>query len=363
MIDFIVDVPADRDPIVLQLTDPQIANGANVTGGGEGSAQDWWRTYDAETLCYPYIRETIEQTNPDLILVTGDMIYGEFDHDGSTLQDFIRFMDSFKIPWAPVFGNHDNAGRQTVDAQCAMLEAGEYCLFEQRTLTGNGNYTVGLRQDGKLQRVFFMMDSNGCGGRISGTGNSHTVNTTGFGQDQVDWFTETAQSITALSPSTKFTFAFHIQLAAFADAFAKYGFDNATTKTNPINIDSRPDKAAGDFGYLGRDLKSSWDEDRTVYNRIKSLGADSILVGHEHCNSASVVYDGIRFQYGQKCSTYDRANYVVNGAVMAKDNNFTNDIPILGGTVLPLSAADGAIKEPYIYYCENAGGNIDWSKM
>ena len=38
---------------------------------------------------------------------------------------------------------------------------------------------------------------------------------------------------------------------------------------------------------------------------IKALGVDSILVGHEHANSASAVYDGIRFQYGQKTGTYE----------------------------------------------------------
>jgi len=36
-------------------------------------------------------------------------------------------------------------------------------------------------------------------------------------------------------------------------------------------------------------------------------------------------------------------------------------IPMIGGTVIPLSKKDGSIKNPYIYLCENAGGEIDWS--
>lgn len=64
-------------------------------------------------------------------------------------------------------------------------------------------------------------------------------------------------------------------------------------------------------------LKGAWDLDGSVWEGIKKLGADSVFVGHEHCNSASVVYDGIRCQYGQKSSTYDRANYVQrDGAIV-----------------------------------------------
>jgi cystathionine beta-lyase family protein involved in aluminum resistance len=33
----------------------------------------------------------------------------------------------------------------------------------------------------------------------------------------------------------------------------------------------------------------------------------------------------------------------------------------MGGTVIPL-AADGTIKNPYIYYCGYANGQIDWSQ-
>jgi hypothetical protein len=34
----------------------------------------------------------------------------------------------------------------------------------------------------------------------------------------------------------------------------------------------------------------------------------------------------------------------------------------MGGTVIPLSAQDGAIKNPYIYYCGYPQGAIDWSQ-
>ena len=81
---------------------------------------------------------------------------------------------------------------------------------------------------------------------------------------------------------------------------------------------------------------------------------DSIFVGHEHCNSASVVYEGVRCQYGQKISTYDRANFVgIDGRIVG---TYFGDITgtrkaIMGGTVIPLSAKTGEITKPYIYLC------------
>ncbi len=50
----------------------------------------------------------IKRENPDLIIVTGDQVLTKWN-DIAT-QQFADFMDSFKIPWAPVFGNHDMEG-------------------------------------------------------------------------------------------------------------------------------------------------------------------------------------------------------------------------------------------------------------
>lgn len=87
---------------------------------------------------------------------------------------------------------------------------------------------------------------------------------------------------------------------------------------------------------------------------MKALGADSILVGHEHCNSASVVYDGIRFQYGQKIGEYDRINFRSDDGTIIGGPAYNTKLgtPILGGTVMELSESTGEISNAYIYYCK-----------
>lgn len=347
ILDFVVDVEEKRDITVLQLTDTQIIDSSQERRAGRLSSYStvYWAKDKIEERCFGCLKKTIEEVKPDLIILTGDLVYGEFDDDGSSLRALIDFMESFKIPWAPVFGNHDNESEKGADWQCEQLENAENCLFRQRTLTGNGNYSVGIRQGKRLKRIFFMLDSNGCGGMSDATySNGHSSKACGFGDDQIEWYTQVISQIAEFYPYTKISFAFHIQLQAFADAFAKYGFTNSETLSNPINIDLLEKKVDGDFGYLGSPLKSAWDLDKSVWNGLKKLGVDSIYVGHEHCNSASVVYDGVRCQYGQKSGTYDRANYVQGDGTIVGSFRKAGK-PIIGGTVIILSEEDGAIKE------------------
>lgn len=358
--DFVVQIPEGRNPIVLQLTDPQIIDATQQRYEERlGGLYAQYLPENMDARCFDYMRQTIETVNPDLIILTGDLVYGEFDDKGTSFTKFVEFMDSFGVPWAPVMGNHEAESTRGVDWQCDALANSTYCLFDRKELTGNGNYSVGIAQGGKLIRVFYMVDSNGTGASPQSLANGHTKTSAGFGQDQIDWYTDEITAIHTLSPDTKISFAFHIQIAAFADAYAKYGFTNSGTANNPINIDLLKNKEDGDFGYLGWDLKGAWDTDKTVFTGLKALGVDSIFIGHEHCNSASVVWEGIRFQFGQKSSTYDRYNYVdmASGAVVGSYDD--GGIPLVGCTVIPLCAGTGEIVDPYIFLCKNAGGNID----
>ncbi|MBR2903217.1 MAG: hypothetical protein IKC37_01080, partial [Clostridia bacterium] len=136
----------------------------------------------------------------------------------------------------------------------------------------------------------------------------------------------------------------------------------------------------GDIGALywlwqGDPVPDFWDTagihgtyDNTIFNQIKALGTDSFFFGHMHSNSASIVYDGIRFQYGQKCSTYDTTQFITSDGSISygniyydADGNCTSGMPLVGGTVNPMDKDTGELKNPYIYYCTGAGKEIDWA--
>lgn len=352
MVDFLIELPKEKTPVVLQLSDPQMLDSSQAVegrlSGGEG---EYWAKDKKEERCFKYIREIIDNTNPDLILIAGDIVYGEFDHDGSALLSFVDFMEGFGIPWAPVFGNHETESRMGADWQCAQLEGAKHCLFKQRTLTGNGNYTVGIKQGDSITRVFYMMDSNSGYPSEKSIANGHSQHCAGFGNDQIEWYTNSIKEIRRAYPDVKISFMFHIAIFAFEQAFAKYGYTrDRSQNVFPIIIDNI-DKSGADFGTIISPTPT-WDKDDTVWNGFKALGVDLVMVGHDHELFASVVYEGVRLQFGLKSSTYD-SNIYVDEAGVLKKSWVPAGTPVIGATVMELSPCNGAVERAYNYFCKN----------
>jgi hypothetical protein len=159
-----------------------------------------------------------------------------------------------------------------------------------------------------------MLDSNGCGGASAESlANGHTTSNIGFGQDQIEWYKAVLSNIKEISPETKFSAVFHIQLSVMNDAIGQYG-------EIPLNLYEIGRN--GDYGYINAPTKLAWDSDKTVYNGLKTLGVDSIINGHEHWNNGGLYYDGVRFIYGLKSSTYDRYNSIASdGRVVTEEKD------------------------------------------
>ena len=349
LVDFTVDVESGRDIRVLQLTDIQIIQSEQQRSAGRIGEEHarLWSTARAEENYQSHIRKLVEEYKPDLIVMTGDNVYGEFDDSGAALKELIGFMDSLKIPWAPVFGNHDNESEMGVDWQCEQFVNSKYALFKQRELSGNGNYTVGVRQGGVYKRVFFMLDSNGCGNMSDKSyQNGHARNYPGFGEDQIEWYTGLSAKMRKEYKNVKLTACFHIPPFIFSTALQKYGYEVGISylNENPINLEKVG--TDGDFGYAGTESGPLWDQTLEVWNSFHDGGFDSILVGHEHCNSYSVTYEGVRLQFGQKSSAYDHQNFLQNDGTIVGgfySSELADATPIIGGTAMDLTEKDGSI--------------------
>ena len=351
MTDFIIKVENGKTPIVLQITDTQIIDSSqqrNADRLGDILTKRWAKD-KKEEHCYRYVRQIVQKSSPDLIIITGDIIYGEFDDDGSALIDFINFMDSLGVPWAPVFGNHEAESKKGIKWQCEQFEKSKYCLFKTRELTGFGNYSVGIVQGDELLRVFYMMDSNGgYAASESSLSTEHYQRAQGFGQDQIDWCAKSVKDIKIKFPDVKLSLAYHIPMVAFSNAFLeKYNrlpFDKGALDLDEFGKD-------GDFGYLSGVLEG-WDENLNVWKEMKNLGFDSMFVGHLHQNSASIMYEGVRLQFGLKSSTYDSVNYINEQGEIVHSFECAGS-PIIGGTVIPVSCEDGSINPYHLLYEES----------
>lgn len=118
--------------------------------------------------------------------------------------------------------------------------------------------------------------------------------TQGIYEDQIAWYTETAEAVNAAAGKTVPSLAFfHIPVYALHEAMEeKYG-PNAGL---PLETDQD-----GDFGKAVNDTAGDCvDRENVFFNAAKEAGTIGMFMGHLHRNSCSVVWEGIRMTMGLK---------------------------------------------------------------
>ena len=318
--DFALALPHDRRQVrILQLTDMQVIDSSQrrVPDRLRADEIEAWTPDRFDALCGDHVRSLVAQAKPDLIILTGDLVYGSFDDSGSTFSWFCRMMDSLGVPWAPVFGNHDNESRRGVDWQCEMLSGCQNCLFRRGDVTGNGNYSIALVIGERLVRVIHMVDSNGC----KGSDDPAVTRECGIYPDQLASISETTEAIRLANGDAVPAFmAFQIPTVDFREVEYQKGYrtDERTKYTIGVDVPS----SDGDFGFQLETHRAKLVELDGFTDFLHETGIDGVFVGHFHATSTVIDYAGVRWVYGLKTGQYD---YHVPGQ--------------LGGTLITL--ADG----------------------
>ena len=299
--DFTVKQTGDSFKI-LQFTDTQIIDSSQSVRE-DRLCQELKEKYKPENmneLLFDDMDKLVRETSPDLIVVTGDIIVGEFDGSGKVLRTFADKMDSYGVPWAPAFGNHDNECVRGVNFQCELLKKSKRCLFEKGTTTGFGNYTIGITdENGKLLRLVFMMDTNGCLYASEKSLEEGVKNTLGFASDQMTWLENTYRSISEECGEVPSVVCFHIVVRDFVELLNRKGyFDKNDFRFHDITEDEN------DFGSI-HEMMNPGTDPISVLSSFKKAHVDGAFFGHSHKNDASVYSDGIRWSFGVKTGRYD----------------------------------------------------------
>lgn len=307
----------DRPFRVLQLSDMQIINIADTRNATRDrqikNAYFKEGVPDMDVRCFQYVYELVERTKPDLIVLCGDNIYGEFDDKGEMLKLMIERMEELGVPWAPLFGNHDAESRMGITRQMERLGNAPTCLFTEGNCTGHSNYAIRICcPDGTDITTLYLLDTNGC----VTVGNPHAPeegitadnidydkieHCMGIYPDQIAWYRKTAEHLAQVNgrkvPSLAF---FHIPIHMYDVAFEKeYGY--------VFGQDFHADHS-GDQGVLCEHNKAHVDPDDSFYRMARSVGTNGFFTGHEHKNDAVIHHDGAVFAYGVKTgiATYYR---------------------------------------------------------
>ncbi len=246
--------------------------------------------------------ELVRKADPDLIILTGDVIFPvpAQSYSVNNLVPFVQLcylMNEIGVPWTVVFGNHDTEPGSRYGAD-KLREVMFYQKWEPgyEALDGNmqtllyadvqphcfGRYQQVIRlcnANGELQRLLFCLDSNDY---VNGNPLEYDC----IHEDQVAWYRETVEAASAEVGHTVPSFAFfHIPIPEYDEAY------QALQAGSP--------DAVYLFGTNGEKI-SSPPRDSGLFDVMLELGStQAVFVGHDHINNTAIRYKGIDLVYSK----------------------------------------------------------------
>ncbi len=270
----------DKDFVILNLADVQMCD-----------LEDFFN----RKIIHKEISYLIEQTKPDLITLTGDQTWS--NENLISLKSLISWLDSYKIPYAPVFGNHDygntkNSATAELNYCCDLYEKSKYCLFSRgpSNLGTLGNYVINIMEEDKIYKTLYMLDA----------GYEDIITT-----QQIEWFKWNAEGLKNLNGG-EYTSAMcfmHKPLPEYSVAYRKYRSGSAEAE------------AIGDV-HIHYSLGGT--SQNGFFDAAKERGVLDVVCGHQHGNNFTIKYNNVRLTFatktGQLGGYYNDGTVNLNGA-------------------------------------------------
>ena len=261
------------------------------------------------------IDQVVERTQPDLITVLGDTLNDDTTYTTVEMpKKIVNLIDSYNVPWAPIFGNHDNITYKPegskkyggVEYLEELFAESNNCLYVRgpEEIQGSSNYIVNVVKEGtnKLVESLIFLDSYHVG--LDATN-------TAFYVDAVNYVKELNDNVTPRSIVFE-----HVPIPQYGTLFT------AAENEELHNISGVPfrDPITG--------------TDASLFPKIKELGSTkAVISGHDHEIAFVADYEGVNLVYALKSSIGDDPG----------GNAYSH---LLGGMLLTL---DGENEEKFDY--------------
>ena len=267
-----------------------------------------WMCHGKDLKALNAVAAMVTEEKPDLVIVTGDIAYPIPVQAGTSdnLEEaklFATLMENLGVYWTVTFGNHDTEAYSKYDrAQIADFYENsgfKYCLFKSgpEDIDGFGNNVINIKNSkGEITQSIFTFDSHAY--------LNHDI--LGFGYDydniresQVEWYRECVKNFTAYNrsvsnmenPVPKSTAFFHIPLKEYQDAWYEYLNNGFKDTENAKLIEG----TAGEGGII---VYPGVGEDSLFEAMLELDSTKGVFCGHDHDNSFTMEYKGIRLCYG-----------------------------------------------------------------
>lgn len=266
----------------------------------------------ASDIALERIDEVLEAERPDLVVLTGDVIYAAPADKG--MRTVLERVSVHNVPFVVTFGNHDDEQGMTRAQLYDVIRTVPGNVQPDRGEQASPDYVLTVRSsDGKGRdaAVLYFFDSHSYS-KLEGVKGYDWLTF-----DQVEDYRNLSASFTAANgghPLPALSF-FHIPLPEY---------NQAASSEEAILIGTRMEKACAPALNTG------------MFTAMKEAGdVMGVFVGHDHDNDYAVMWHGILLAYGRYTGGNTVYNHLSNGArvIVLKEGLRTFDtwIDLAGG--------------------------------
>lgn len=242
------------------------------------------------------IDSMVSLESPDCIMITGDLVYGKPCE--VVIRRLVEQLDSYSIPWAVMFGNHDAEQNLSRAEMSALYVQGKWCLNKLNDKGELADVEIPVLKDGKPLWYMYAMDSNDYS-PIKGIGTYGY-----FSFEQVGWMLGCCKARTAedgaVAPSVAF---FHIPLTEYIDAWALLDNPRQGVRDRDHCIGLRGENVG--HGALNTGMFAAMKQGGSIRG---------VFVGHDHDSDFVACYKGIALCYGRFSGSDTVYNNIPRGA-------------------------------------------------
>ncbi|HJV78463.1 MAG TPA: metallophosphoesterase family protein, partial [Paludibacter sp.] len=234
----------------------------------------------------------LDQVKPDLVFFTGDIVTDEKMQQA--WDEVLTLVTDRKIPWAVVFGNHDDEQCSSRAQIMSYITSKPFCYASSgpADVKGVGNYFLRIKNSDGTQTaaILYGLDSNAYCKNVENESYGY------FDFSQVNWYRTSSRGLTAENNGNPYP-----ALAFFHIPLREYGLLNDSTKYKRIG--NRNEKEC--YGALNTGMYAAMHEAGDVMGTF---------VGHDHDNDYIGRLNQICLAYGRFSGSATTYGKLTNGA-------------------------------------------------
>ncbi|OHE92743.1 phosphatase DCR2 [Colletotrichum orchidophilum] len=182
---------------IVQISDTHMVTGPGVCNDAIDADGQPLPSMEADPHTVEFLGAILDLEKPNLVILSGDQVHHDVPDTQSPLFKVVSPLISRSIPFAAVFGNHDDEGTHALSRkkQMSILQDLPFCLAQPgpESIDGVGNYHLQVFSHDKSEvpvATLFFLDSHG---QISSKIKNPDYDP--IQQSQINWFTSISQDL------------------------------------------------------------------------------------------------------------------------------------------------------------------------